>query len=492
MMKKFLLLILTCSSLVVHSQKTDNVWLLGYHYYPSFVPALDFYYNSPDTIAWNSPIEFFGANASVCNSSGDLQFYTDGISMFNYLNDTIANSTRFNYDSIMGPPYYLSTLPAQSVIITPYPGQNDQYCVFHLSIHFFNNMQNAQPLKFSYSVVDMNANGGTGEMTVKDQTIISDTMLYYSLQAVKHGNGRDWWAVVHKWNSDLLYKVLLTPNGVSYTTQQVGPVMKSDLAYGGQTLFSPDGSRYAILRSDTNEVYLFDFDRCTGMFTYQETLTYNNNDVVTGCSFSPDSRRFYVSSSTRLYQYDMSLTPVSPTRVKVGDWDGAGGFNPYYFETHRLAPDGKIYITTPPSEYLHVINAPNQPDTTCNFTQHTLKLKSYHAGTVPEFPNYRLGNLQGLPCDTLNYSGTQELQENSFSIYPNPVSSICTIKFDKINEFGGVVQIRDLTNRIVLQKRTEKQTSSLTIDLGFLSSGLYVLEFNNGHTSAGKKIAVID
>ncbi|MBK8416983.1 MAG: hypothetical protein IPL22_22190 [Bacteroidetes bacterium] len=63
MMKKFLLLILTCSSLVVHSQKTDNVWLLGYHYYPSFVPALDFYYNSPDTIAWNSPIEFFGANA---------------------------------------------------------------------------------------------------------------------------------------------------------------------------------------------------------------------------------------------------------------------------------------------------------------------------------------------------------------------------------------------------------------------------------------------
>ncbi|MBK8416982.1 MAG: hypothetical protein IPL22_22185 [Bacteroidetes bacterium] len=55
-------------------------------------------------------------------------------------------------------------------------------------------MQNAQPLKFSYSVVDMNANGGTGEMTVKDQTIISDTVLYYSLQAVKHGNGRDWWA----------------------------------------------------------------------------------------------------------------------------------------------------------------------------------------------------------------------------------------------------------------------------------------------------------
>ncbi|MBK8875077.1 MAG: hypothetical protein IPN13_14640 [Bacteroidetes bacterium] len=93
--------------------------------------------------------------------------------------------------------------------------------------------------------------------------------------------------------------------------------MKSDIAYSGQTLFSPDGSRYAILRSDTNKVYLFDFDRCTGMFTYQETLTYNNNDVVTGCSFSPDSRRFYVSSSTRLYQYDMSLTPVSPTRVKL-------------------------------------------------------------------------------------------------------------------------------------------------------------------------------
>ncbi|MBK7971702.1 MAG: T9SS type A sorting domain-containing protein [Bacteroidetes bacterium] len=84
------------------------------------------------------------------------------------------------------------------------------------------------------------------------------------------------------------------------------------------------------------------------------------------------------------------------------------------------------------------------------------------------------------------------MQENSFSIYPNPVSSICTIKFDNIDEYGGVIRIRDLTNRIVLQKRTEKRTSSLTIDLGFLSAGLYVLEFNNGHTSSGKKIAVID
>lgn len=491
-MKKFLILFFTCCSFLSYSQKTDNVWLVGYHYYPSFVSALDFYYNPPDTIAWNSPIEFFGANASVCNPSGDLQFYTNGVSMFNYLNDTMPNSFQFNYDSIMGPPYYLTSLPAQSVIITPYPGQNNIYGVFHLSIHFFNSMQNAQPVKFSYSVVDMNANGGTGAMTLKDQTIIADTMLFYSLQAVKHGNGRDWWVVVHRWNSDLLYKILLTTSGVSHTSQQVGPMMTSDIAYRGQTLFSPDGNRYAILRGDSNKVYLFDFDRCSGMFTFKETLTFNNNDAVTGCSFSPDSHRFYVSSAIRLYQYDMNQNPVAPTKIKVGDWDGAGSFNPYYFGVHRLGPDGKIYMMTPPSEYLHVINDPNQADTSCNFTQHSLKLKAYHAGSVPEFPNYRLGNLPGSPCDSLNYLGATELHETRFSVYPNPASESCMISFDSFEGTDAVFQILDLTNRVVMRKRIEKQTSTLRVDVGFLSAGMYIFEFTDAHSFSSKKIAISD
>ena len=125
----FLLLWCTFSN----AQKSDNTWLMGYHYYPYFVPALDFYFNTPDTIAWNAPIDFFGANAGICNSTGDLQFYTNGVTMCNYLNDTLNNSYKFNYDSTaMGPPYSIDQLPSQSVIIVPFPGPGNQYYVFHV------------------------------------------------------------------------------------------------------------------------------------------------------------------------------------------------------------------------------------------------------------------------------------------------------------------------------------------------------------------------
>jgi PKD repeat protein len=67
-----------------------------------------------------------------------------------------------------------------------------------------------------------------------------------------------------------------------------------------------------------------------------------------------------------------------------------------------LAPDGKIYINSNNRcSYLHVINEPDSLGLACEVCQHCVDLPSVNAFSMPNFPNYRLGHLEGSPCDTL-------------------------------------------------------------------------------------------
>src|SRR5678816_946017 len=84
------------------AQKYDNVMILGYHYYMGGpIPILDFTYGSPDTAAIYSPLDMMGTNASICDSSGLLQFYTNGVIVANKYGQVLDNSLDFNYDLIM-------------------------------------------------------------------------------------------------------------------------------------------------------------------------------------------------------------------------------------------------------------------------------------------------------------------------------------------------------------------------------------------------------
>ena len=50
---------------------------------------------------------------------------------------------------------------------------------------------------------------------------------------------------------------------------------------------------------------------------------------------------------------------------------------------------------------MHVINTPNQPGLASHLAQHSINLPNLNDKSIPNFPNYRLGPLDGSPCDTL-------------------------------------------------------------------------------------------
>ena len=473
------LLMCWLSPIVCPAQKHDNTWIMGYYYTPNtFVCGLDFYYGSPDTVGFNPPFSFIGSGAvNMSDDNGTLQFYTNGEYMGNYNNQFLANSTNFNYDPGSVGDYW------QGMFSVPYPGQPNKYFLAHMNgvSYTYNGSPAFGPKKLYYSVVDMNANNGLGNLSVKKQIVYTDTILPCVIQGTRHANGRDWWIVNHKAYSNKFIVSLLTPNGiVQNTTIATGPSLTFFSISEGQSEFSPDGSQFAIAYNTFNSVYLFDFDRCTGTIAFRDSIHIIPNDAsewpVWGCSFSPNSRFLYANTNNDLYQIDTWANPIDSGMKLVAVYDGFVDFVSTYFFRQRLGPDGKIYmIPWGGSYYLHVINDPDQADTLCNVGQHQLQLSNYVASVIPDFPNYRLTNLPGSACDTLTDIISLEDPQENIKLYPNPNTGNFMVSYALPPNTEGILMANDLLGRPVYRRTLSAFTTSASVTLEGLASGVYEL-----------------
>jgi hypothetical protein len=69
---------------------------------------------------------------------------------------------------------------------------------------------------------------------------------------------------------------------------------------------------------------------------------------------------------------------------------------------HQLAPDGRIYIVNGHNNFvLHVIDRPNEYGKACRPRQNGFRLPTLTNRGTPNFPNFRLGPIDGSECDTL-------------------------------------------------------------------------------------------
>jgi PKD repeat protein len=86
----------------------------------------------------------------------------------------------------------------------------------------------------------------------------------------------------------------------------------------------------------------------------------------------------------------------------VAWYDGYESPFPTNFFAGQLAPDGRIYITASNgSDIFHVIHRPDEPGAASLVEQHGIRLPTYNASSIPVFPNFRLGPVDGSACDTL-------------------------------------------------------------------------------------------
>ncbi len=408
------------------SQREGDSWVIGYTWRPNpnySVLQLDF---TSGNLEVKRMLDEYSTTAetcsTICDDEGNPLIWTNGMLIrgkgfqmiedtISYVPDDLANTKPsfwiwWYYEEAM---YALGFPVPNGAIILPDPSDTRLYHVIYQFSEWFNDDPRGFICsKWLTASVRLNPDSTFTLLSRDIQIGISDVFFQIPVKAVRHANGRDWWLYMLLRGSNQYQLILLDPDGFHFMgLMDSGITMPHSL---GLATISPNGNYMAfgvaVLNSDDQFVFIYNIDRCTGSLLFRDSFS-----IVTqlwpGFGFSPSEKFLYTSSeSIYLWQFDMQANDVGASRVLVGEYDGfvhGSGFSTR-FGPIMQTPDGRLYVvpTSGSNEYLHVIDRPDEPGTACKLRQHSINLTVPQGRSAPNIPNYRLGPLDGSPCDTLD------------------------------------------------------------------------------------------
>ncbi len=383
----------------------------------------------------------------------------------------------------------------------PHPNQAHQYYVFHNSITYASDIAGYGEHLY-YSVVDMTANNGLGRVVMKNQILSSDSIGRGQLQAVKHGNGRDWWLIQYMaTNSNGLQVFLVAGDSVVLQHRQYIGRVHVGAGGRGQSVFSPDGSVY-VRYDDHDDINIYNFDRCSGYFSnalhvpIQDSTDTFPQGYFTGVAISPNNRYLYAGSYRHIYQFDLQAVDIAASKDTVATWDGVRSSQgyPIAFSMLKLGPDGKIYVLPLHTKNLHTIEDPNIGGMGCNVQQRSVSLYNFSQIFLPNYPPYRTVALQGSGCDTLVIGTMRLAGKPAFEVqlYPNPTQQQLTVESTATLSESYRIQVYNALGQVVLVPNKQIAPNSLSLEVGQLPAGMYVLQLTDGEERATLTFVVIE
>ena len=411
----------------ISAQKHDFNWLFGYLDGPKRDSVFGHSMMTFNTQSGNPEIRFdksknidllTGNTPCISDFQGNYLFSFNGFE----LQDTKGKKVPIS-DSIC---YWLGDCYAflQQSLIIPAPGSLNEFYI--INIHDYDIVYNSIPElvggNISYSKILVQ---NTDHIIVDRfaQVIKKDTFEAQKIIGCKHANGRDWWIIIPMPFINSYYKLLLTPNKIISYGEQI--TNQLDRIYGlGIAFFSPNGEYYCNVYTNRDGDYpisfldFYHFDRCTGLLSNHQRKIFadrgyipnsgNEPIVISSGAFSPDNKVLYVCENDSIMQYSISEAGTISEKLLIDVYDGFRShlFNnitrPTFISELQLAPDGRIYGNSSyfDTRELHVINYPNKMGKNCDFAQHSIRLPAIKYN-MPNFPNYRLGPIDGSECDTL-------------------------------------------------------------------------------------------
>ncbi len=388
------------------AQKHDYNWVMGGCYSwgdPHGNMRLDFNYNPPKVFKEDLGMHLgSGGTCAFSDSSGNLLFYSNGFRIFNKNRQLMENGDSLNIGGHNWIEDDCSGYPTYPPIVLPLPEADNICYLFHTATELVPG--SVKPKYFYYTIIDMKANGGLGRVVAKNQLLIDGRHIWPAY--VKHGNGRDWWIMCARRDDTRHLLYLLSPEGLSGPyVQDIGPPFELE-EYACESLFSPNGELY--LRHEANlGLRLYDFDRCTGQLSNLRILPRKPTDLTSiDAEFSPDSRFLYLSRPGWVRVLDLQEPNLAASLDTVAYWEL--NYYPRWSSSTgygcvQLGPDGKIYWAgwgLP--QALNVLHRPTLPGDAADCEEAGFLLPRYQDFNLCQFPNYRLGEWESSPCDTLN------------------------------------------------------------------------------------------
>lgn len=304
--------------------------------------------------------------ASISDTNGVLQFYTNGVFVYNKNHEIMQNGVNLKGHNSS----------TQSALIIKRPGPGKIYYIFTVDKGPY---EGESAHEHCFSIVDMDQNNGLG--TVISKNILLHSPVIEKLTAVQHKNGEDFWILARGMNNNLFIVSLLTRDGIVNTkTFEIGPTYfpfpASPEFSLGQLKANPKGDMLATVVYGANNVELYRFDNQQGIIT--EYLGIPVEEEVTalyGLEFSQNNKFLYVNNLFgRVYQYDVSKFDSLNVYNSMKLVYDSLNYNYQEFGQMQLAPNGKIYLALSYDTSLTVIDKPNVPSPYCDFNMKAQKL----------------------------------------------------------------------------------------------------------------------
>ncbi len=331
------------------AQKEFNVWCFGDS------TGLDF--NTAGVV----PVPLtrsgiYGGEGMACIAdrlTGRLLFYASGNAVWNKEHRMMPNGRNLAGGSSS----------TQAALIVPMPGDPLNYYLF-TSGH--EGRINTPDVGVAYSIVDMSADGGLGDVTTRNIPLIAPAV--EKLVAVPHCNGRDFWVITHTPGDNRFHVFAVTSAGVS-ATPVVSGIGEPHGEPGNWLAASPNGRMLASAIAG-GKLEVFGFDPCTGVVATVRVLM--EDGAGYGVCFSPDNTKLYAvheGEAWELVQYDLAdndrrtvldtIVPVAPPTI------GSPA-------AMQLGPDGRIYCARVLQPWLGIIGYPNAAGLACTYRSEAL------------------------------------------------------------------------------------------------------------------------
>jgi gliding motility-associated-like protein len=348
------------------AQKENNQWRF------TSSGAIDFNGSQPVGVS-GAAISTVEGSASIASpDTGELLFYTNGVTVWNALDEVMPNG-----NDLLGGSIELSSTTA--AVIVPRPGNDQQFYIFCIDEQFGSN-------GLTYSLLDMSLESGLGDIVSSEKNISLYDTSSEKLQYVPNATNDGYWVVTHGSSNPIFIAFEVTSSGVN-----LSPVISNaGLSHG-------NGSGYMKINGEFNKVVqgnlfegvieLFDFDNSSGVVTEDVSWNYNfGTPQVYGVEFSPNSNLIYTANLQNLVQYDISsgiqqTIEDSGVIIEAFTFASPAGM--------QIGPDDKIYLNY---GTIGVINCPNLLGLDCGFEENAVPTLTGGGGYGLPTKNYFLNS----------------------------------------------------------------------------------------------------
>lgn len=474
--KVFALFLLVAGGDELFSQNQNNNWVFG----------RKTGINKTSTginIIKNSKLNSLEACGSVSDfNTGDLLFYTDGLSVWDSTNTVMPNG-----DSLKG-----GESCAQGALILPHYKLADKYLIF--SAPEFRNKDN----KMYYSVVDMGLRGGLGDIEAQNKNIVVVDSVCEGLTYSFNKDSSGYWLITRERNSDRFISILIDSSGVG------SKVVYSKFP-GGRTnnfsvlTLSPNGKKLSVTNTSQEYIEFYSFDNCTGKLSNKFTIG-GIDRANYGAAFSPNSNIFYFTTSfefngqrSELLQMDLSSNDSATIRNSI-TLIGRPTFrfnSIVYFGNLQLHADNKIYVAEISNKELSVIENPDVLGIGCSYSKNKISLQG--GASTYGLPQPVPGRLK--PPKFITNVGNITLSdsciEDSVKFTLNGINNIDKFSWSLIDANSVVVQQGQTINPTLKITAKDSYTFDVVASVG-CDKYLVSIAFTMGNCTCEGEITVSD